>query len=98
MKTKFMLITEQKEYKDISKIIDKWLKIRKKDNFWHEPSDEDKTIPRYVMRMIREINDYMPVPCMDTIKRHESYAMGHVDYFKKFALYCTREYNELKKT
>ena len=93
-----MLITEQKEYKDISKIIESWLKIRdeSKDMYWRDSSDEDKNFPRYVMKMIREINDYMPVPCMDTIKRHELFAMGHVDYFKKFALYCTREYNELK--
>ena len=88
------MITEQKEYKDISKIIDKWLKIREKDNSWHEQSGEDYT-PKYVVEMIKEISDYMPIPCIDTIKWHESYAMGHVDYFKKFALYCTREYNDL---
>ena len=93
-----MLITEEKAYKDIFKIIVGWLKIRDDSNdmYWRDSSDEDKKLPRYVMKMIKDINDYMPVPCIDTIKRHESYAMGHVDYVKKFALYCTREYNELK--
>jgi len=90
-----MLITEEKAYKDISKIIKKWLKIRKKDNKWYV-IDEDNNL-RYVTEMIKEISDYMPVPCIDTIKWHEINAMGHVDYFKKFALYCTREFNELKK-
>ena len=62
-----------------------------------EPSDEDKFVPRYVMRMIREIADYMPAPCLDKIKSHETYAMGHIDYFNKFVLYCTETYFELKK-
>ena len=46
--------------------------------------------------MIKEINEYMPVPCLDTINCHENHTMGHVDYVSKFTLYCTREYNELK--
>lgn len=91
-------ITETKEYKDIAKIISKWLKLRddSDDDFLREPSDEDKNLPRYVMRMIREISEYMPAPCLDKVKGHEQYAMGHVDYHSKFTLYCTRLYFELK--
>jgi hypothetical protein len=71
-------------------IISKWLKIRdeSKDMFWYEPSDENKHKPRYVMRMIREINDEMPTPMLDKVNSVETRAAGHTDYFSKFALYC----------
>jgi len=77
-----------------SKIIDKWLTIRDKsdDSFWYEPSDEDSFYPRYVMRMMREINEEMPKPMLDKIKAKETYAMGHIDYAHKFALYCAEMY------
>ena len=95
------LPTETKEYKHISKIIEKWLKMRddakgEEKNWLCQTSDEDKNFPRYVMRMIREVNDYMPAPCLDKIKSNEMCAMGHVDYLKKFALYCTETYYEYK--
>jgi hypothetical protein len=72
------------------KIISKWLKIRDEsdDMFWLEVSDEDKHKPRYVMRMVREINDEMPTPMLDKVNAVESRAAGHIDYFSKFALYC----------
>jgi len=97
-----MLITETKEYKDIAKIVTKWLKIRddakgEEKKWLHEPSEEDDFFPKYVMRMIREIADYMPAPCLDKIKSNEINAMGHVDYFKKFVLYCTETYYNLNE-
>ena len=64
--------------------------------FLLQSSEEDSFFPIYVMRMIREINEYMPAPCLDEIKSNEINAMGHVDYFKKFVLYCTRTYQEKK--
>lgn len=75
-------------------IISKWFDIRDKseDGFWYEPSDEDKHKPRYVMRMVREINDKMPVPMLDEVNRVESRAAGHVDYYSKFSLYCAELY------
>ena len=77
-----------------SKIIDKWLKIRdeSKDTFWLEPSEEDSFFPKYVMRMMHEINEEMPKPMLDKIKSNEINAMGHVDYAHKFALYCAKLY------
>jgi len=77
-----------------SKIIDKWLTIRdeSEDSFWYEPSEEDSFFPKYVMRMMREINEEMPKPMLDEIKSNEICAMGHVDYAHKFALYCAELY------
>lgn len=97
-----MLLTETKEYKDIAKIVNKWLKLRddsrgEEKKFYLSPSEEDKFFPKYVMRMIREIADYMPAPCLDKIKSNEMNAMGHVDYFNKFVLYCTETYYKLKE-
>ena len=90
------LITETKEYKEIGKIISKGLKRRDTDKSLYEPSEEDSFVPKYVMIMIKELSDYMPEPCIDKVKSHEQYAMGHVDYFSKFNLYCTELYFELK--
>ena len=77
-----------------SKIIDKWLTIKdeSEDWFWYEPSKEDSFFPKYVMRMMCEINEEMPKPMLDKIKSNEISAMGHVDYVHKFALYCAELY------
>jgi hypothetical protein len=91
------LAIDTKEYKEIGKIISKGLKRRDTDKSLYEPSEEDRLVPKYVMIMIKELSEYMPVPCIDKVKRHEQYAMGHVDYFSKFTLYCARLYFELKE-
>ena len=90
------LAIDTKEYKEIGKIISKGLKRRETDDSLYQPSEEDKLIPKYVMMMIKDISDYMPEPCVEEVTRHEQYAMGHVDYFSKFNLYCTELYFELK--
>ncbi|MFW5848056.1 MAG: hypothetical protein ACOCVF_04000 [bacterium] len=85
-------IMEKKEF--FGKIILKWLNIRDKEKlkFWYEPSDEYKHLPRYVMEMIKEINDNMPKPMLDKVKSLEQYASGHIDYHSKFSLYCAELY------
>jgi hypothetical protein len=82
-----------------SKIINKWLVIRdeSEDSFFYEKSEEDSFFPKYVMRMMREINEEMPNPSLDKIKSLEIISMGHVDYVRKFSLYCAELYMEQKK-
>lgn len=91
------LITETKEYKEIAKIIRKGLERRDTDKSLYESSEDDKFTPKYVELMIQDISNYMPEPCFEKIKQHDRYAMGHVDYFSKFTLYCTETYFELKE-
>lgn len=84
------------KYSEFLSIIHKWLTIRDNDNgiFWIESSEEDSFFPKYVMRMIREINELMPEPMLDKIKQKEIIASGHIDYSHKFALYCNELYEE----
>jgi len=79
-------------------IIEKWLNIRdeSQDIFWYEASEEDPFFPKYVMKMMREINELMPYPMLDEIKSLDTYCMGHADYFKKFSLRLTELYNKTK--
>lgn len=92
------MITETEIYKKLHKIIIKWLNKRdnNKNAIWTQPSDEDPSLPIYVMKMIQEINNQMPMPSFDKVKNLENFNMGHVDYVHKFALHCTELYLKIK--
>jgi hypothetical protein len=44
--------------------------------------------PKYVGEMMKELDSQLPKSDIDNINRVETFASGHVDYVRKFALYC----------
>lgn len=81
---------------DFYNIIKKCLKERDncKGRSPHDPSDEDKNIPRYIMEMCKKINEEMPTPILEKILSWEGHDSGHIDYHQKFALHCYRLYKD----
>ena len=75
-------------------IIEKWLKVREIDYSWYQESEENKLLPKYIMEMLKEINNEMPEPMLDKLKQAEISACGHIDYHHKFALHCAKLYKK----
>lgn len=71
-------------------IITRHLKERgsKPDDFDYHPTMHESS---YVVRMCKEIANEMGLP-IESIMRVERTASGHVDYQRKFALYCAELY------
>jgi hypothetical protein len=77
-----------------SKIIIKHLNDRddKPDLDNYMSSEEYPHLPKYVLRMIKDINSKMPNNQLENIMGMEQFASGHTDYSSKFALYCAEIY------
>lgn len=83
--------------KKFQEIINKWLTIRDSSldkDLLIKPSIGK--IPTYVLKMIVELDNLMPITCIEQILRLESTAAGHTDYVTKFSYYLTELY-ETKK-